>query len=60
MRMRPVLLTGIGLVLALCGVGLTIVTGNPVWDGIGTLCIGILLGIIAIILSIEMKSLLIG
>ena len=50
----------IGLVLALCGVGLTIVTGNPVWDGIGTLCIGILLGIIAIILSIEMKSLLIG
>jgi cation diffusion facilitator family transporter len=50
----------IGLVLALFGVGLTIVTGNPVWDGIGTLCIGLLLGAIAIVLSIEMKSLLIG
>lgn len=50
----------VGLVLALFGVGLTIVTGNPVWDGIGTLCIGVLLGVIAIVLSIEMKSLLIG
>lgn len=50
----------VGLVLALLGVGLTIITGNPVWDGIGTLCIGLLLGAIAIVLSIEMKSLLIG
>ncbi|TQF66056.1 cation diffusion facilitator family transporter [Rhodococcus spelaei] len=50
----------VGLVLALCGVGLTTITGNPVWDGIGTLCIGVLLGIIAVILIVEMKSLLIG
>ncbi|MBF6350817.1 cation diffusion facilitator family transporter [Nocardia flavorosea] len=50
----------IGLVLALGGVGLTMVTGNPVWDGIGTLAIGALLGIIAIILIVEMHSLLIG
>jgi len=50
----------IGLVLALGGVGLTMLTGDPVWDGIGTLCIGALLGIIAIVLIIEMKSLLIG
>jgi len=50
----------VGLFLALLGVGLTIITGNPVWDGIGTLCIGLLLGAIAIVLSIEMKSLLIG
>ncbi|MCL2533554.1 MAG: cation diffusion facilitator family transporter [Nocardiaceae bacterium] len=50
----------IGLVLALGGVGLTMLTGDPVWDGVGTLCIGVLLGIIAIVLIIEMKSLLIG
>ncbi|RSN31609.1 cation transporter [Amycolatopsis sp. WAC 04169] len=49
-----------GLVFALGGVGLSVVTGNPVWDGIGTVTIGVLLGIIAIILIIEMKSLLIG
>lgn len=50
----------IGLVLALGGVGLTVITGDAVWDGIGTLCIGVLLGIIAIVLIVEMKSLLIG
>ncbi|MBC7304974.1 MAG: cation diffusion facilitator family transporter [Nocardia sp.] len=50
----------IGLVLALGGVGLTMITGDPIFDGIGTLSIGVLLGIIAIVLIIEMKSLLIG
>jgi cation diffusion facilitator family transporter len=50
----------IGLVLALFGVGLTIVTGNPVWDGIGTMAIGALLGVIAIVLMVETHSLLIG
>jgi cation diffusion facilitator family transporter len=50
----------IGLVLALCGVGLTVVTDDPIWDGIGTLGIGILLGLIAIVLIVEMQSLLIG
>ncbi|MFZ2511984.1 MAG: cation diffusion facilitator family transporter [Gordonia sp. (in: high G+C Gram-positive bacteria)] len=50
----------IGLVLALGGVGLTMATGDAVWDGIGTLCIGVLLGLIAVLLMIEMKSLLIG
>jgi cation diffusion facilitator family transporter len=50
----------IGLVFALAGVGLSVLTGEPVWDGIGTLCIGVLLGVIAIILIVEMKSLLIG
>jgi cation diffusion facilitator family transporter len=50
----------IGLVLALLGVGLTVVTDNPAFDALGTISIGILLGVIAIILIIEMKSLLIG
>ncbi|WP_072687939.1 cation diffusion facilitator family transporter [Rhodococcus marinonascens] len=50
----------VGLFLALGGVGLTMLTGDPIWDGVGTLCIGVLLGIIAIILIVEMQSLLIG
>ncbi|MQA14070.1 MAG: cation diffusion facilitator family transporter [Pseudonocardiaceae bacterium] len=50
----------VGLVLALGGVGLSVLTGNAVWDGIGTICIGVLLGVIAIILIVETKSLLIG
>lgn len=50
----------IGLVLALAGVSLTMITGDGVWDGIGTLCIGALLGVIAVVLIIEMQSLLIG
>jgi cation diffusion facilitator family transporter len=50
----------IGLVLALFGVGLTILTGNGVWDGIGTAAIGLLLVVVAFVLAAEMKSLLIG
>jgi cation diffusion facilitator family transporter len=49
-----------GLVFALAGVGLTILTGNPIWDGIGTVAIGVLLVTVAIILGIETKSLLVG
>ena len=50
----------VGLVFALVGVGLTVLTGDPVWDGIGTVAIGVLLGAIAVILMVEMHSLLIG
>jgi cation diffusion facilitator family transporter len=50
----------VGLVLALIAVSISLVTGDAMWDGIGTLCIGILLLIIATILAIEMKSLLLG
>ncbi|MFI0217693.1 cation diffusion facilitator family transporter [Streptomyces lydicus] len=50
----------IGLVLALGGVGLTLATGDGVWDGIGTMCIGALLVVIALVLAAETKSLLLG
>jgi len=50
----------IGLVLALAAVTTSLITDDAVWDGIGTLCIGILLLVIATILAVEMKSLLMG
>ncbi|MGW4034139.1 cation diffusion facilitator family transporter [Streptomyces sp. NPDC004838] len=50
----------VGLILALCGVSLALATGNGVWDGIGTLCIGVLLILIALVLAVETKSLLLG
>ncbi|MBW1595681.1 cation diffusion facilitator family transporter [Streptomyces sp. JJ38] len=50
----------VGLVLALGGVGLALLTGDGVWDGVGTICIGVLLVAIAIVLAVETKSLLLG
>lgn len=50
----------VGLVLALGGVSLALITGNGVWDGVGTMCIGVLLVVIAVILAAETKSLLLG
>lgn len=50
----------IGLVFAFAGVGLTMLTDDPFWDGVGTLAIGVLLGVIAVVLIVEMQSLLIG
>ncbi len=50
----------VGLVLALIGVGLSLLTHSGVWDGVGTLCIGSLLIVIALVLASETKSLLLG
>ncbi|GLW05353.1 transporter [Microtetraspora sp. NBRC 13810] len=50
----------LGLIFALFGVTMAVVTGDGIWDGIGTLMIGVLLACIAVILAIETKSLLIG
>ncbi|GAB3654594.1 cation diffusion facilitator family transporter [Zhihengliuella somnathii] len=50
----------LGLIFALFGVSLTLVTGDGVWDAAGTACIGILLVIIAVVLAIETRSLLLG
>ena len=49
-----------GLVVALIGVTMATITGNGRWDGAGSLAIGVVLGLVAVILAIEMKSLLIG
>jgi cation diffusion facilitator family transporter len=50
----------LGLVFALTGVGLSVLTGNPIFDAYGTLAIGALLVVVAVILGLEMGSLLIG
>jgi len=50
----------LGLTFAFAGVGLAILTGDPLWDAIGTLAIGVLLVLVAIVLGIETKSLLVG
>jgi cation diffusion facilitator family transporter len=50
----------LGLIFALIGVGMTLITGNGYWDAAGTAAIGVLLVVIAVILALEMSSLLIG
>ncbi len=50
----------VGLLFALVGISLAEITGNPRWDALGSVGIGLLLGVIAVVLAVEMKSLLIG
>jgi cation diffusion facilitator family transporter len=50
----------IGLIFALFGVTMTLITHNGKWDAAGTAMIGVLLVTIAVILAIETKSLLVG
>jgi cation diffusion facilitator family transporter len=50
----------IGLFLALGGVLTAEWTGDPRWDAVGSISIGVLLVVIAIVLAIETKGLLIG
>ncbi|MBA3309718.1 MAG: cation diffusion facilitator family transporter [Nocardioidaceae bacterium] len=50
----------LGLVFALVGVGVSLITGDLLWDVLGTTAIGLLLVVVAITLAIETKSLLLG
>jgi len=50
----------VGLIFAVIGLGVAEITGNPRWDAVGSIAIGALLVVIAVILVIEMKGLLIG
>lgn len=50
----------LGLVMAAVGLVLARVTGNEVWDGVASIAIGVLLGIVALVLAIETKQLLVG
>jgi cation diffusion facilitator family transporter len=50
----------LGLCFALVAVLLTAITGNPLWDAIGTVMIGVLLVVVAVLVAIEIKAMLIG
>lgn len=50
----------LGLVIALLGLGLTVLTGNTAFDAVGSMLIGVLLIIVAVVVGVEVHSLLIG
>lgn len=50
----------LGLIFALVAVSVTIITGNPAYDAVGSICIGVLLVLIAFAIGIEVQALLIG
>lgn len=49
-----------GLALAFLAVAATVLTGNPLWDALGTLSVGLVLMVIAIAVMVEVKGLIVG
>jgi len=49
-----------GLFVALVAIILSVLTGDPLWDALGTVVIGVLLIVIAVFVAIEVKAMLIG
>jgi divalent metal cation (Fe/Co/Zn/Cd) transporter len=50
----------LGLALAFVAVAASVISGNPMWDALGTLAIGIVLMVIAVAVMIEVKGLIVG
>lgn len=50
----------LGLVVALVAIVVSVVTGDPLWDAIGTILIGLLLIVVAVFVAIEIKAMLVG
>jgi cation diffusion facilitator family transporter len=50
----------LGLSFALIAVILSVITGNPIFDALGSICIGALLIVISFFIAVKVKSLLIG
>ncbi len=49
-----------GLTVVFLAIGITMITGNPLWDALGTLAVGVVLMVVAIVVIVEVKSLIIG
>jgi cation diffusion facilitator family transporter len=50
----------VGLMFALFGVGMAVITGDGRWDAVGAMAVGSLLVVIAVFLAMEMTAMLVG